>query len=144
MSLLDNADWAEQVPEPWSNANEARDEFIARMKSMGRRVDIPTENELFIDIDSDAQYKVFKRNLEAFINNFDKNYRISSTSEWFSKSGSPRRHIKITFRYHKLSDTERILIQAILGSDSMRELLSYARLQKGDINPTLFVEESNE
>lgn len=118
--------------------NEAREIFIARVESEGFRVVLPNDNELQIDIDDDAHYATFLRNLESVARN------VEDAAEWHmeshpSKSGLPRQHITIQLPL-RIEPWQRIAMQAALGSDPMRELLSAIRLQRGDVHPTLFVE----
>lgn len=57
-----------------------------------------------------------------------------------SRSGAPgKRHITLALN-RKLTSVERILFQALLGSDRKRELLSYIRVLNSDPEPTLFFE----
>lgn len=118
--------------------NEMREIFIARVESEGFRVVVPADYELQIDIDSDAHYETFLRSLESVARN------LLDAEAWMisvhpSKSGLPRRHITIELPFY-VGGWERIALQAALGSDPMRELLSAILLIRGDSFPTLFVE----
>lgn len=122
--------------------NEAREIFIARVESEGFRVVLPADNELQIDIDNGLHYATFLRNLESLARNME------DADEWLiemhpSKSGPPRRHITIQLP-GTVTPWQRIALQAALGSDPMRELLSSIRLMRGDVHPTLFVEKGNQ
>ncbi len=133
--------------EPWSDASEEREKFIRRMKKEGKKVNTPRSHELFIDLDSEEQRRVFHRNFRTLLDNVDNLFLEPSATPTIvynkpSKSGPPRKHIIIYFPLHEggFSDVERIAWQAALGSDPMRELLSLVRSVKGDAFPTLFVE----
>lgn len=97
----------------------------------------PAVNELFIDIDNEESYAVFNANIG----------RVAAclpceAEEWDSPSGRPgHRHILVTFAPSVvLTDIERIALQAVLGSDRVREVLSWQRAFKGVRCPTLFFE----
>lgn len=98
------------------------------------RIVVPTARELFIDIDSEEDYKIFSKQFY-LLTQFGlvyKDYRLTT-----SKSGN--KHVVVTL-LNPITPTERILLQAVLGSDRTRELLSYIRIRKGDPTPTIFFE----
>ena len=96
----------------------------------------PKRNELFIDIDS----------IEAW-NNFQKCFEVLTKTEAATistRTRSPsgklhREHIVIKMP-RDVTDEERILLQACLASDPLREMLSLMRLRAGDEAPTIFFE----
>lgn len=93
-------------------------------------------NELFIDIDTDADYAVFQDHFATI----EKHYGIVGYPAVApSKSGAPRRHITVTLR-NNITHTERILLQAVLGSDRKREMLAWLEELHGDATPVLFLE----
>ncbi len=101
------------------------------------RVVIPKSTELFIDIDSDADYAQFNEaysrlKLYGF---FPPLYRTENVS----RNGLPGRHITVTLRTD-VSPLERVALQAILGSDWKRELYSLFRIKQEEPLPTLFFE----
>lgn len=99
---------------------------------------VPDPNQLQIDIDSLAQEKEFDSLFETFFNNVEGSLQVISNKP--SRSGKPgKRHITLTLN-RKVTSVERILFQALLGSDRKRELLSYVRVLNGDPEPTLFFE----
>lgn len=99
-------------------------------------------NELQIDIDSNAALNLFRAHWHIF-NSRMAAYRKPITSlTTIEPSPSGKRghwHITITFQ-RALDPTTRIALQAVLGSDRMRELLSLCRLLNGSPIPTLFFE----
>lgn len=98
---------------------------------------IPASNELFIDIDTDENYKEYQYNMELIEQHNPKFVHDVLVAP--SKSGLPGRHI--TVQWHKeLTDEQRIGLQAILGSDRKREMLSYLSMSRGHEHPTLFYE----
>lgn len=105
----------------------------------GELVVLPRDNELFIDIDNEASLVLFYMNLpkiEEYVG--VRGYPVITPS----RSGdAERRHIVVTLS-QDVTKTERILLQAVLGSDLRRELLSYCRITIGDPNPTLFLEKN--
>lgn len=105
-------------------------------KELGLRVDLPGECELFIDIDSTDDALHFYAMVDVLKENgivFDD---VTATP---SRSGNT--HVRARLPY-AVSDTERIALQACLGSDRKRELLSMLRikLHAGERPPTVFFE----
>lgn len=109
---------------------------IEQAKENGWMVVVPEPDELLIDIDNPSQYTEYCNRMTDFQRFFEvKNIEIKP-----SKSGLPGK-LHITVKLDKpVVPLERIALQAILGSDSKREFLSYVRLQNGDSVPTLFLE----
>ena len=90
-------------------------------------VRIPGPRELFIDIDSEEANANFERLLKACPGDLVE--RVDRTP---SPSGRPGHyHIVVTIGRDLKSDSERVLLQACLGSDPMRELLSWRRIENG-------------
>lgn len=106
----------------------------------GMVVVYPAPNQLQIDIDSDAAYRVFKANIAKLKLHWPFIGGIQSIDEHPSKSGLPCRHITVNLKDALQSNLERIVIQLCLGSDPLREMLSYLRVLKRDEHPTLFME----
>ena len=101
----------------------------------GLDVRVPKNNELFIDIDSE-ELTTFHRQLAVFLKRTDAAWSVRP-----SPSGKPYHvHIVVTLTKRTVTNGERILLQAVLGSDPMRELLSWERIGIGDPHPTLFFE----
>lgn len=141
MDLLDYFEGrAQQVKETDEgyDMNEAREAYILRVELEGKRVVLPKDNQLQIDIDSEEHYAVFLRSAEVLLRNWLDGPDIQ-VEDHPSSSGHPRRHITLTLPF-TVEPWQRIALQAALGSDPVRELLSATRLLKGDIHPTLFVE----
>ena len=103
--------------------------------SEGLTVRLPEANELLIDIDNEHSFMLFMKQIEIV-----KKY-IGATGDTITESrhGLPGRHIVVTLD-HDITETERLLLQACLGSDRVRELLGYVQMKNGDAHPTLFLE----
>jgi hypothetical protein len=104
-------------------------------KEMGLEVVTPKPNQLQLDIDcleAMNHYSIMRSVL-------DQRYCVLKESITTSKSGGDRKHITLTLD-RDITPTERILLQATLGSDRKRELLSYFRVLDGEELPTLFFE----
>jgi len=112
------------------------DDAYRQAKESGKLIVLPKSNELLIDIDSAVQEQTFHQNL-------NKINQYVGVKNWVSNpspSGEPeRKHIVVELS-RDVIPLERILLQAVLGSDIRRELLSYCRWTIGDANPTLFFE----
>ena len=111
------------------------DAAVKEAQDNGGEVIFPSEFELQLDLDSEEAVQVFKNQLpvlEQFI----------KTKHWgISPSRSPGKyHVTLELQVPVQSNMERILLQACLGSDPKRELLSYQRVLKRDQHPTLFIE----
>lgn len=126
-------------PEEDYDFNEVREIYIARMESEGFRIALPEDNELQIDIDNGLHFAAFLRGLDSVCRNVPR-VDLWTIEMHPSKSGQPqRKHVTIKLPV-AVSPWQRIALQAALGSDPMRELLSALRLMRGDSYPTLFVE----
>lgn len=117
--------------------NEVREAYILRVQQGGLRVVLPEANQLQIDIDSEEHLLSFMSALGVILRNWDT--EGIDVEAHPSKSGLPRLHITLTLPF-EVSPWQRIALQAALGSDPTRELLSATRLMRGDSHPTLFVE----
>src|SRR2546421_648626 len=127
------------VSDDFSNHNFgprcSQDAMVMATKS-GWSVKHPADNELFIDIDDRSGYIRFVR-ARKVLREFLEIKEIIKTP---SKSGKPSR-FHITVRLEQpITPLERILLQALFGSDQMREIFSYQNLKRGDSHPTLFFE----
>jgi hypothetical protein len=118
------------------NGDQTRQDYIERMEANGFVIVIPKDNELQIDIDTDEQFQLFLGQIECFIKtiNDDIDFQVSP-----SRNGGAGRHITVELPF-TVSTIERIALQAALGSDPRRELLSIDRYIRKDEYPTLFVE----
>lgn len=96
----------------------------------GLAVVYPEDNQLQIDLDNEHSYRLFQNQLlivEKFIGS-------CAVKERPSKSGKPGKlHVTLTF-------IERLALQAMLGSDRIRELLGYVQFKNNDPHPVLFLE----
>jgi len=112
---------------------------IAAAASKGTPViRVPEDNELFIDIDCEEDYEIFRDHL----NTLDDVVGVLEVEERTSKSGLPHRHIVVRLGRDVRDDVERCLLQAVLGSDRLHELLTWKAIQGGEmISPTLFFEQ---
>lgn len=110
--------------------------FDRAMKE-GLRIVLPKGNELQLDFDDDESFNLFESLFHIARPHLGKSFEIVTNP---SRHGLPRRHTTITLD-HNVTMLERIALQACLGSDRKRELLSFIELQNGDSAPTLFFEQ---
>lgn len=102
----------------------------------GCEIRLPNADELFIDIDSDEDYRAFLEQLDIFKEHIEVLWWHATPS----KSGGRRWHVVITLGFD-VDDRERVIYQALLGSDRKRELLSWIRIVGSHSqHPTLFFE----
>ena len=107
---------------------------IAKAAEKNLAVVFPRENELFLDFDS-------KEHVAAFFEQFNRlTGFVPILKLTMTPSETPDHYHAVLKLTISVTDTERILLQACLGSDRTRELLSFARVLKKDPHPTLFLE----
>jgi hypothetical protein len=113
-------------------------EAVKQAKLRGLDLVLPADNQLQIDIDSEAALATFNKNLPKFELHFAK---VINKEIVPSKSGDPNKmHITLTLNTDLFDTNAKIAFQAFLGSDPTRELLSYVRWSNNDEHPTLFYE----
>lgn len=105
-------------------------------EQVGCTLRIATDTELFIDIDTEDQYLQCQSML-GWLNGDHQIYH-----KWVvtpSKSGLPHRHVIATLREPRPL-IERITLQAVCGSDPLREAISLKRARTGEENAVIFFE----
>ncbi len=102
--------------------------------ALGLDVVYPVDDELLLDIDSSADAEWLTQMVEVLRENGEP-IEIEKTTT--SKSGNLHVYIKMG---RKLSPIERVALQACLGSDRKRELLSVLRIWYTDRAPTVLFE----
>lgn len=120
-----------------SGASMTLDAASAKAASKGLVVKLPAANELFVDIDNDADFAVFTKHLATL----GEHVSVLGFDETPSNSGGTHRHVVVRLGRDIANDVERIFLQAVLGSDRLRELLSWACIQaKASPHPSVFFE----
>jgi hypothetical protein len=114
---------------------------INRAQLENLTVVFPQPYELFIDLDNEHSYQMFIRLFQIFLKFVDGD---ASFTERPSKSGLPKRHVTVYMSRDVKDETERVMFQAFLGSDRVRELLGYVQAANGDPHPTLFLEKGQD
>lgn len=108
---------------------------VREAEESGLTVVYPEDNQLQIDINSDRAFSIFiemKHLLEKY-------FIVRDVVILPSRSGLPKRHITVTLD-QPINDYQRIALQSIMGSDRVREFLSYVQHRNGDQHPILFLE----
>ena len=113
-------------------------EAEAYAKANNLEVRFPKPNELFLDLDSAIHLDTFFRNFDLAKAVFGLDITYVSARSRRKRDGS---HIVVTLP-RDITNIERLLWQAILGSDLRREAHSYRNMLRGDERPTLFFEKS--
>jgi hypothetical protein len=108
---------------------------ISKAEAQNQQVVLPSENELFVDLDGEEAVNKFNQQLPRISKYLDITYELRP-----SPSGEQHRYHVYCKLPRAVSPMERILLQLLLGSDPIREFLSWALVTKGDPNPTLFFE----
>lgn len=130
MKGITRGNWKSSKPD-YNRLKKADEDAKAR----GCVVIKPKPKELFIDIDREADLVWFLKSIDRVANWLPCTWEVKD-----SPSGvAGRHHVYVTFE-RDLSVWERVALQAVLGSDRTRELLSVLRILSGDPNPTLFFE----
>lgn len=102
--------------------NEARQE--------GFVVEQSNDTTLLLDLDSEHAEAQFLRVLPIV----DEHYGVKSVDRWASKSGN--KHVKIVL--HEPHDPGiRFALQACLGSDGVREVLTLVQMRNGCVEPSV-------
>jgi len=120
---------AYSTPPAWTDESAKH-----KAEKMGCRVEWASDYTLQLDIDSDADFSAFEQQLAMLTD-----LKLIALTEGYSvrRSRSGNRHINIELD-DPLDIRDRILFQALLGSDRNREMLSLAGLIKGQKHPVLF------
>ncbi len=105
---------------------------LAKAKTLGRTVVFPKPDELFIDIDSPAAMRKFVRGVTHL-------HGVTYVVRPSPSMRDGRHHVVVTMPF-PVTPLARIALQAMLGSDLTREMLSWLRLNRGIQEPTLFFE----
>jgi hypothetical protein len=111
---------------------------LKEAREKGCVVVYPGPNDLFVDIDSEDDLDFFHEAIVRLRRYFPGGDILVNVTP----SKSPGRyHATVTIPRPVKDAAERILLQAVLGSDRVRELLSWARLETGATpHPTVFFE----
>ena len=112
-----------------------RRETLTKLKEEDLIFVIPNDYQLQIDIDSEEAYEEFLKRFK----DFKRHFQITRLEMHPSKSGLPKRHITIDMVY-SMTATERVALQACLGSDHVRELNNIRRIQNDNIYPIALFE----
>jgi len=105
-----------------------------KAEELGMDIVYPESDELFVDIDSVEDLKVFHKNL-GLLGDLVLGYMRTP-----SNGGGDHWHVKVKLS-HALDDGfDRIALQSLLGSDRKREMLSWITMKDDGANPTCFFE----
>lgn len=111
----------------------ARDPHV-EAREKGLVAVLPEEDQLFLDIDHTDDLKVMRDVIKVLRHN---GFVIWEERRTTSKSGNVHVYLRCE---RALGTLERVLLQACLGSDRKREVLSYLRERAGNFAPTVFFE----
>jgi hypothetical protein len=117
---------------------DSSDSAIKNAENRGLTVIVSDNNTLLIDIDTVEQYAIFQQRIDKV----SKDIGMTIVSDEPSRSGLPRRHITIALGEEK-TVADRLFLQLYLGSDPIKEYLSFLRYEAGDPKPILFFEKKD-
>ncbi len=103
-------------------------------KERGLVAVLPGDDELFLDIDDRADFRVMKDIIGVLEHN---GFMLAEVKRTRSKSGNWHVYLRAPM---PLDPVLRIALQACLGSDRKREVLSVLRHLHGNYSPTVFFE----
>lgn len=118
---------------------ESREQYVQRKKDEGFEIYTPEDNELLLDIDSEEAYQTFLVRFERLKEEIEDAMGYDCGSliyKVYDSATEGHRHIIVTLPF-EVNMHERIALQAVLGSDPVREMLSIFRVWQGDPYPTL-------
>lgn len=124
------------MTDTWTTGNnyllDAFDMAATDAEAQGREVIRSTDTTLLLDFDNGSQQEQYGRMLERLQRALP---GVQETVRWTSKSG---RGVHVMLSLPKpLTVTERLLLQAVLGSDPTREMLGLMLLHSGVENPIM-------
>jgi hypothetical protein len=108
---------------------------IDQAEREGLLVVYPKDNEIMIDIDNGHSLQLFQKQMDIV----KKYIGVLGVEQHPSKSGEGKWHITVTLAT-TVTPLERLALQAMLGSDRVRELLGYVEYKNNDPTSTLFLE----
>jgi hypothetical protein len=105
--------------------------FKREMEEAAEKFDVVQSDatSLLLDLDTPEALAQYQRVLPKLLDNYD----VVSTQSWLSKSGNT--HVRIELG-REMTLPERLALQAALGSDGVRELLSLRRFHNGIAEPS--------
>ncbi len=119
-----------------SDINLDQQQAIEDAEAEGTTVVKGTPTRLLLDIDSDEQWKHFQAMLPQVAFNLSRHVRTTIKKGVWWRSKNKNRHVKLTLS-KPLVVPWRVAIQALLGSDSRRELLTLCRLGPKSPEPSM-------
>lgn len=109
-------------------------EGAEKARAEGLRVVIATPYDIFLDLDTPEDVKAYEERL-ARIQRAASVWGITEQARWKSKSGVGT-HVHLRGAW--LEPQEQIAVQAILGSDPVREIIALLRMRQGVTNVSRF------
>lgn len=133
MKALNSAEIKKTVE--WDEYSETRAEYVERKTKAGFKIYYPEPNELVIDLDGEKEKQFFIERVQRLGMEIGCNYSIYPSET----KGHYHAIVKIYEGDEnvKLDRFERLALQAVLGSDLTKEMLSIFRIWNGDEFPTL-------
>lgn len=122
---------------------EKREEYVARMEADGFSIRYPESNELLIDLDSEKALKEFTTRIIRVSHELEINQAGMELSyNVYPSKTEGHYHVIVKMPFNLDEPFERVALQAVLGSDPVREMLSIFRIWLGDKYPSLLAMKS--
>lgn len=113
----------------------------AKAREMGVQVVYPIYDELLLDLDRPEDVSTYYERIA----DLEEHYPFRSDLRTTSKGGRVHMYVSLDMpKERKLTEYERVALQAVLGSDHKREIYNLARVQRGDAHPVVLFETAKE
>lgn len=124
-----------------SNGHTRLDQLEEAAAARKCRIVLPRDNELQLDVDSEEQMARVRSILGDGKSKVRDLIGIKSILVTPSPSGRPGRyHVTVMLNEAVAHETHRVFLQAVLGSDPVRELLAWERISKSIAPVSVFFE----
>jgi acyl carrier protein len=134
------AEYEESLESQAIDHTEGIKKMLADSGQLDAYVIVPADDyTIQIDLDEIADVKKFQKH-HAILS---KHIKLDLSNMVYTRSKSMRWHVTIKLK-EAVSDLERVLIQTVLGSDIVRELMNYIGVKKEHKNPILLLERKEE
>jgi hypothetical protein len=126
--VIPDASSGEGVMRSFEQCQEWAEKFKCELKTA-------TDKQLFVDLDTEVQWQIFQHQIKLL----KKHFYFVGWKVLPSKQGLPHRHVTVEM-VNPYDLITRIALQACLGSDPTRELLSIRRAMNQEENVVIFFE----
>ncbi len=109
-------------------------QMLERATSLSCELVVPRPDQLLLDIDTPAQMQLFQSMRSRFTGKLPHTPKIIGMVEWRSRNGNT--HVLVDLDRH-IQPLQRVLFEALLGSDPGRALAAQAAVMMGSPQPSV-------